>query len=106
MATGTAPAPDDGPQPPTGRFADDLIGLDPEDPETQAFAAHLDRIQHSQPSYTVEGYLRDLGRFSDSANRLGGHRLMMARLLVALILIPVAFGVWEAVKLLAHLIGF
>ena len=39
------------------RFDDDLVGLDPDDPDAQAFAAHLDRMQQQSPTFTVEGYL-------------------------------------------------
>jgi hypothetical protein len=35
------------------RIDDELIGLDPDDPETQAFAAHLRRQHNVHPCYTV-----------------------------------------------------
>ena len=78
------------------RIDDELIGLDPDDPETQAFAAHLERQQRVRPSYTVEGYLSDVGDFADSANRLGGHRKLMVSILVLLILLGVIITAWDA----------
>jgi hypothetical protein len=75
---------------------DELIGLDPDDPETQAFAAHLERQQKVRPSYTVEGYLSDVSDFADSANRLGGHYKLMAAILVLLILLGVTITAWDA----------
>ncbi|MFB9903334.1 hypothetical protein [Allokutzneria oryzae] len=62
------------PEGPQGRFRDDLIGLDPDDPETQAFAEHLDRVQKVPKPYTVEGYLTQVGDFAEAANRREGHR--------------------------------
>ncbi|WP_374203984.1 hypothetical protein [Pseudonocardia sp. ICBG601] len=47
------------------RFDDDLLGLDPEDPEAREFAAHLDRMQRL-PSCSVEGYIRGVGDFARS----------------------------------------
>lgn len=79
------------------RLTDELIGLDPDDPETQAFAQHLDRQHRVRPSYTVEGYLSDVGDFADSANRLGGHHKLMAGILVLLILLGVTITAWDAV---------
>ncbi|MDQ3786575.1 MAG: hypothetical protein M3422_04940 [Actinomycetota bacterium] len=78
------------------QFDDELIGLDPDDPEAQAFAAHLERQQRVRPSYTVEGYLSDVGDFADSANRLGGHYKLMAAILVLLILLGVTITAWDA----------
>jgi hypothetical protein len=77
-------------------FDDELIGLDPDDPEAQAFAAHLERQRRVRSSYTVEGYLSDMGDFADSANRLGGHHKVMATLLVLLILLGVTITAWDA----------
>jgi hypothetical protein len=79
------------------RFDDDLIGLDPSDPEARAFAEHLERQQRVHPSYTVEGYLSDMGDFAASANRLGGHRKLMASLLALLILLGVIVTAWDAI---------
>ncbi|RZS43629.1 hypothetical protein EV193_102610 [Herbihabitans rhizosphaerae] len=82
------------------RFTDDLIGLDPDDPEAREFAEHLDRVERSQPNYTVEGYLSGVSNFADSANRLGGHRRVTAGLLVCLILLGVMVAVWDTVTFL------
>ena len=70
----------------SSRFDDELLGLDPDDPEARAFAAHLDRMERV-PSCTVEGYLQGIGDFADSANRAQGHRRMTAVLVVGLLLI-------------------
>lgn len=78
------------------QVADELIGLDPDDPETQAFAAHLRRQHDVRPSFTVEGYLSDVSDFADSANRLGGHHKLMAAILVLLILLGVTITAWDA----------
>jgi hypothetical protein len=88
--------PDEGPRRPQGRFADDLVGLDPADPEAKAFAEHLDRIERQRPGYTVEGYLEGVREFAESANRASGHRRLMAVLVVALILLGVLVTVWFA----------
>ncbi|GAB3558937.1 hypothetical protein J2S53_001789 [Actinopolyspora lacussalsi] len=84
------------PDEPAGRFADDLIGLDPQDPEAQAFAAHLDRMQHCGSRATVEGMLQGVGDFAQSANRLRGERRLLAVVVVTLILLGVAFTIWNA----------
>lgn len=84
------------PAQPSDRFTDDLIGLDPADPEVRAFAEHLDRVERSRPSFTVEGYLADMSDFADGANRLGGHYRLMAGLVATLILLGVAVAVWDA----------
>jgi hypothetical protein len=81
------------------RFADDLIGLDPADPEARAFAEHLDRIERNRPGFTVEGYLGGVQDFADSANRMGGHRRMTAVLLVTLLLLGVVVAVWDTLGL-------
>ncbi|GAA1342922.1 hypothetical protein [Saccharothrix algeriensis] len=87
--------------PPPGRSAegppsieDELVGLDPDDPETRAFAEHLDRMQRQQPAFTVEGYLAGVANFADSANRAGGLRRQTAVLVVVLILLGVGVSVW------------
>lgn len=79
------------------QFDDELIGLDPDDPEARAFAEHLERQQRVRSGYTVEGYLSDMGDFADSANRLGGHYKVMAGLLVLLILLGVTITAWDAI---------
>lgn len=84
------------PVPPPGRFSEDLIGLDPSDPEAQAFAAHLDRMEKSRSSFTVEGYLADVGDFASSANRADGLRRLVAVVVVGLLLLVVAYTLWNA----------
>ena len=78
------------------QFDDELVGLDPDDPEAQAFAAHLDRMQCDRPAYTVEGYLDGVRDFAESANRAEGGRRWAAVLVVVLLLLGVAYVVWEA----------
>lgn len=85
------------PPPPPGRFAGDLVGLDPDDPEAQAFAAHLDRVERQRSSFTVEGYLADMRDFADSANQSSGRRRVLAVGVVGLILLGVGVTVWSAV---------
>lgn len=70
--------------------------MDPDDPEAQAFADHLDRMQSQRPAFTVEGYLDGVRDFADSANRAQGGRRWAAVLVVVLLLLGVAFVVWEA----------
>jgi hypothetical protein len=76
-------------------IADELIGLDPDDPETRAFADHLRRMQAPANSFTVEGYVRGVGEFANSANRANGHRRLMAVIVVGLILLGVLWAVWQ-----------
>ena len=78
------------------RFDDELLGLDPDDPEAQAFAAHLDRMQQQRPTFTVEGYLDGVRNFADSANRAEGGRRWAAVLLVGLLLLAAAYAVYDA----------
>jgi hypothetical protein len=78
------------------QFDDELVGLDPDDPEARAFAEHLDRQKRVRSGYTVEGYLSDVSDFADSANRLGGHHKLMAAILVLLILLGVTITAWDA----------
>jgi hypothetical protein len=87
---------DDQQRGPQGRFDDDLIGLDPHDPEAQAFAAHLDRMERMPPNYTVEGALAGVNDFAESANRAGGGRRLAAVVVVGLILLGVILVVWDA----------
>jgi hypothetical protein len=74
---------------------DELIGLDPDDPETRAFAEHLRRMRNDRPGYTVEGYLRGVGDFANSANRAVGHRRLTALILVGLLLLGAVWAVWQ-----------
>jgi len=95
-----AARPDDDPAGPRGRFADDLIGLDPADPEVQAFAAHLDRMERTRPAYTVEGSLAGVRDFAEGAQRAHGPRRITAVVLVGLVLLGVVITVWEALLFL------
>ena len=78
------------------RLHDDLIGLDQDDPEVQAFFEHLDRAHRLRPGFTVEGELYGVADFAESANRAQGPRWIAAVVVVALILLGVAVAVWEA----------
>jgi len=80
----------------SSQFDDELVGLDPDDPEAQAFAAHLDRMRREDPAFTVEGYLDGVREFADSANRAQGGRRWAAVLVVLLLLGVVAYIVWES----------
>lgn len=86
----------------TDRIEEDLDGLDPHDPEVQAFAAHRDRMQRPNSEATVEGMLRGVDDFAQSVNRTGGHRRMVAVAVVLLILFGVLFTVWNAVAFVLH----
>ncbi len=77
------------------RFDDDLVGLDPDDPEARAFAAHLDRMQ-KVPSCTVEGYIRGVGDFAEAANRARGSRGLAGKAMVALLLLIAAWVIGNA----------
>lgn len=85
---------------PRGRFADDLIGLDPADPDVQAFAAHLDRMQRTPPAFTVEGSLAGVRYFAEGARTAHGKRRILAVTIVGLLLLGVFIAVWEAVLFL------
>jgi hypothetical protein len=107
-AIGRSDTPDDGPrrEPPSERFDDELIGLDPDDPKARAFAEHLDRVQKVRSGYTVEGYLAGMSDFADGANRLGGHYRLMVTILALLILSGFVIAAWDAlVYLLTALFG-
>lgn len=81
---------------PDRELPEDMLGLDPSDPETREFADHLDRMRTSHPNYTVEGYLANVGEFANSANRANGHRRLTAWIVVALILLGVLYAAYEA----------
>jgi hypothetical protein len=83
---------------PARRFHDDLVGLDPDDPEARAFAEHLDRMERVRPMYTVEGELSGVRDFAESANRAGGGRRLAAVVLVVLVLLGTAFVIFEALE--------
>lgn len=78
------------------RFSEELVGLDPRDPEVQAFAEHLDRIEHPNSRATVEGMLEGVEDFARCANRAEGHRRVVVVLVVGLMLAGVALTVWNA----------
>jgi hypothetical protein len=80
------------------RFDNELIGLDRDDPEAQAFAAHLDRMHREHPAFTIEGYLDGVGMFAESANRAEGERRLAAVGVVLLLLAVVAGVVWDALQ--------
>jgi hypothetical protein len=77
------------------KFDDELLGLDPSDPEARAFAEHLARMERDRSRYTVEGYLDGVGEFARSANRANSHHRMVAILTVTLILLGVLVAVWD-----------
>jgi hypothetical protein len=83
------------PADPSVWFEDELLGLDPDDPETRAFAAHLDRMHRDRPTFTVEGYLDGVSDFADSSNRARGVRRLLAVLLVTLLLLVAGYLVAE-----------
>ena len=83
---------------PPGRFAEDLVGLDPDDPEARAFAAHLDRMERVGPAFTVEGQLAGVRDFAESANRADGPRRLAAVVLVALVLLGTGFVIFEVLE--------
>jgi hypothetical protein len=82
-------------EPERQRLDEDLIGLDRNDPDVQAFREHLDRAHRQYPGFTVEGYLSGVRDFAESANRAQGLRRIAAVLVVALILVTVADALWE-----------
>jgi hypothetical protein len=82
-------------------FDDELVGLDPEDPEARAFAQHLDRIRRDRPSFTVEGYLDGVQDFAESANRAQGGRYWAAVVVVVLLLVGVLWVVGNALVFVA-----
>jgi hypothetical protein len=84
------------------QFDDELVGLDPDDPEAQAFAAHLDRMQREEPGFTVEGYLSGITDFADSANRAEGGRRWAAVFVVLALLVVAAYVAWEALVFVLH----
>ena len=81
------------------QFDDELLGLDPDDPEARAFADHLDRMQRQRPAFTVEGYLAGVSDFADSANRAEGERRWSAVVIVLLLLVVAAYLIWDVLHL-------
>lgn len=78
------------------RLDDELIGLDRDDPEVQAFADHLARTHRQRPAFTVEGYLCGVTDFAEAVTRAEGPRRLAATVVVLLLLLGVAFAIWEA----------
>jgi hypothetical protein len=91
-----------GPHP---RFHEDLVGLDPFDPEARAFAEHLDRMERCGPNFTVEASISGVADFADSSNRLGGLRWWISVLVVALIILGVLVAAWDIVSLTLQWLG-
>jgi hypothetical protein len=79
------------------RFDEDLIGLDPEDPEAQAFAEHLDRMQRCEPGFTIEASLNRVADFAESSSRAGGLRWWTAAAVAALIVFGVLVASWDII---------
>ncbi|HWD06739.1 MAG TPA: hypothetical protein VG674_30295 [Amycolatopsis sp.] len=88
------------------RFHEDLVGLDPYDPEARAFAAHLHRMERTGPTFTVEACLDQVADFADSSTRAGGLRYWVSALVVALIVFGVIVTAWDIVtRAIAWLAG-
>lgn len=87
---------------PTEQFAHELGDLDHQEPEVREFAAHLQRMHHSYARATVEGTLRGVDDFADSANRARGGRRTAVVFVVGLMLFGVGFTVWNAVLYMFH----
>ncbi|MFC4000961.1 hypothetical protein ACFS2C_08630 [Prauserella oleivorans] len=81
----------------SSRFDDELLGLDPDDPEAQAFAEHLDRMRRCEPTFTVEGSLRGVAEFAEGSTRAGGLRWWTAVLIVVLLLLGVVVAAWDMI---------
>lgn len=81
----------------SSRFDDELAGLDPSDPEAQAFAAHLDRMQHCGPTFTVEASIKGVADFAEGSHRAGGLRWWFAISVASLILVGVLMSAWDIV---------
>ncbi|SNR52216.1 hypothetical protein SAMN06265360_108142 [Haloechinothrix alba] len=77
------------------RFSADLIGLDPDDQEARAFAEHLDKMERSGPSFTIEGSLQGVADFAESSTKLGGPRRYVVALVVTLILLGILAATWQ-----------
>ncbi|WP_407652714.1 hypothetical protein [Amycolatopsis cynarae] len=84
------------------RLDEDLIGLDPHDPEVQAFAAHLDRMHRAEPGFTVEASLHRVADFAESSTRAGGLRWWVAAIVVVLIVFGVVVAGWDIVLRALH----
>ena len=83
-------------------LAEDLHGLDPDDPEVREFVAHRERMREPHAKATVEGMLRGVDDVADSVNRSAGHRRVFAVVVVALMLFGVA---WTNANALPFMLG-
>ncbi|MTD53949.1 hypothetical protein [Amycolatopsis pithecellobii] len=81
----------------SNRFDEDLIGLDPDDPEVKAFAAHLDRMQRCEPGFTIEASLDRVADFAESSSRAGGLRWWVAATVAVLIVFGVVVAAWDII---------
>lgn len=87
-------------------LAEDLHGLDPDDPEVQEFVAHRLRMREPHAKATIEGTLRGVDAFADSVNRSTGQRRAFAVAVVALILLAAAWTIVNALPfILRTLLG-
>ncbi|HEY2762938.1 MAG TPA: hypothetical protein VGJ13_02830 [Pseudonocardiaceae bacterium] len=77
------------------RLEAELVGLDRDDPDVQAFSEHLGRIHRQRSTFTVEGYLHGVRDFAESANRAQGLARVAAVLMVGLVLAGVAYAAWQ-----------
>ncbi|GAB3375485.1 hypothetical protein [Amycolatopsis echigonensis] len=77
------------------RFHEDLVGLDPYDPEARAFAAHLDRMERTGPTFTVEACLDQVADFAESSSRTGGLRYWVSALVAVLIVLGLLVTAWD-----------
>ncbi|KID31283.1 hypothetical protein [Prauserella rugosa] len=85
------------------QFEDELIGLDPDDPEAQEFADHLHKMQRAEPTFTVESSLRGVAEFAEGSTRASGLRWWTAVLIVVLILLGVIVAAWDQLSaFIAH----
>lgn len=84
------------------RLDDELIGLDRDDPEVQAFAAHLDRMQRCEPGFTIEASLHRVEDFAESSSRAGGLTWWVAATVVVLIVFGVMVAGWDIVVHAIH----
>ena len=101
MSWSDARRPGSRPEDPSRRFHDDLVGLDPDDPEARAFAAHLDRMERVRPMFTVEGELSGVRDFAESANRAGGLTRWLAVALVLLVLVGAGYVIYDVLAFVA-----
>ena len=90
--------PERSPRDRSSRFDDELIGLDRDDPEAQAFAAHLDRMQRSTRRSPWRATSTTSARFVDSVHRAQGERWFAAVAVVLLLLAVAAFAIWDALR--------